>query len=68
MRQEDTNKVERLSLQFGYTTGNGVGPMEQNGGQLERRRRGNCKQLKCACCGGPDVGEIKMRPSEKYYR
>ena len=27
---------------------------EQNVGQLERRRRGNCTQLKCACCGGQE--------------
>ena len=26
--------------------------MEQNVVQLERRRRGKCTQLKCACCCG----------------
>ena len=28
--------------------------MVQNVGQLERRRGGNCTQLKCACCGGQE--------------
>ena len=43
VRQEHTNKVERQSVQDGYKTGH----MVQN--KLERRRRGNCTQLKCAC-------------------
>ena len=46
VRQEHTNKVERQSVQDGYKIGHGV--LEQNVGQLERKKRGNCTHLKCA--------------------
>ena len=52
VRQEHTNKVERQSVQYGYKKRSWY--MEQNVGQLERRRRENCTQPKCACCGGQE--------------
>ena len=45
---------QELSVQGGYKTGHGRAYMEQNVEQLERRRGGNCTQLKCACCGGQE--------------
>ena len=51
VRQEHTNKVERQCVQDGYK--NWPWCMEQNVGQLERKR-GNSTQLKGACCVGQD--------------
>ena len=43
---------QSLNLQDSYKTGHGVWSRMLHG-QLERRRE-NCTQLKCACCGGQE--------------
>ena len=56
MRQGHTNKVYKMAIKpaLMYTV--------QNVGQLERRGRGNCTQLKCAClCGQEESDDYRVR-------